>query len=140
MNREPAYELFYDERCRLCRATARTVLRLAPAGTILPVGLRSDRAREALSEESEDERLGSFHLLAPDGRRWKGADAIPPLLERLPRARRLGRVIRRSRVASDATARAYGWVTRNRGWLGRFIPERWSRPVDTGDARGPSLS
>ncbi len=94
---------------------------MAPRSSIRPVGLRTELADRLLPDESRAERLRAFHLVGPDGRHWKGPDAIPPLLERV-RLRPAASLLRRSPLAFRTTARAYEWVTRNRGRLGRFVP------------------
>ena len=132
--------LFYDEECPVCRASVRAILRLAPRSPIRPVGLRTDLARRSLPDASSAERLQAFHVVDADGHHWKGPSAIPPLLEavRLRSAASLlhrigvGRTRTRSPLAFRTTGRAYHWVTRNRGWMGRFIPRSLARPL-----RGP---
>jgi predicted DCC family thiol-disulfide oxidoreductase YuxK len=120
--------LFYDEECPVCRASVRGILRLAPRSSIRPVGLRTELADRLLPDESRAERLQAFHLLGADGRHWKGPDAIPPLLQQM-RLRPAASLLRRSPLAFRTTARAYQWVTRNRGRLGRFVPRSWGRPL-----------
>jgi len=119
--------LFYDEECPVCRASVRGILRLARRSSIRPVGLRTELADRLLPSEVA-ERLQAFHLVGADGRHWKGPDAIPPLLEQM-RLRPAASLLRRSPVAFRTTARAYHWVTRNRGRLGRFVPRSWGRPL-----------
>ena len=120
--------LFYDEACPVCRASVRGILRLAPRSSIRPVGLRTAAADRLLQGESVAERLQAFHLVAADGHHWKGPDAIPPLLEQL-RLRPAASLLRQSPLAFRTTARAYHWVARNRGRLGRFLPRSWGRPL-----------
>jgi len=120
--------LFYDEECPVCRASVRAILRLAPRSPIRPVGLRTDLARRSLPDASSAERLQAFHVVDADGHHWKGPSAIPPLLEAV-RLRSAASLLRRSPLAFRTTARAYHWVTRNRGWMGRFIPRSLARPL-----------
>lgn len=120
--------LFYDEECPVCRASVRGILRLAPRSTIRAVGLRSKLADRLLPDEPLHQRLQAFHLLGPDGRHWKGPDALPPLLERL-RLRPAASLLRRSPLAYRTASSAYHWVSRHRGRLARFVPKSWGRPV-----------
>ena len=120
--------LFYDEECPVCRASVRGILRLAPRSSIRPVGLRTELADRLLPNESRADRLQAFHLVAADGRHWKGPEAIPPLLEQM-RLRPAASLLRKSPLAFRTTALAYEWVTRNRGRVGRFVPRSWARPL-----------
>ena len=114
----------------MCRASMRGILRLAPATLVRPVGLRSELAERLLPDEPLEERLQAFHLVAPDGRHWKGPDAIAPLLEHLRFLWPAASLIRRSPLALRAAARTYHYVSRNRGRLARFIPRSWGRPLE----------
>lgn len=70
----------------------------------LPTGVPEERAREAL------------YLVAPDGRRWYGAEAVIRLLALLPGAwlTAAGRLLSLPGLRRVAD-RAYRWVARNRG-------------------------
>jgi predicted DCC family thiol-disulfide oxidoreductase YuxK len=129
---ESPYELLYDEECGVCRAAVRGVLKLAPYGRIRPVGLRTERAAELIPDRSEDERLASFHLVAPTGERWSGPEAVSHLLDEIPSLRPAAGLLRGTPALQRATASAYGWVARNRGRMSPYIPERWKRPIGDG--------
>ena len=122
--------LFYDEECPVCRASVRGVLRLARSSRIQPVGLRSPLADRLLREESPDERLQAFHLIAPDGRHWKGPHALPPLLDHLRFLWPAASLLRRSPLTFRAAAGTYRWVARNRGRMARVVPKSWGRPLE----------
>jgi predicted DCC family thiol-disulfide oxidoreductase YuxK len=134
---EGRYELLYDEECGVCRAGVRGVLKLAPHGRIRPVGLRTERAAELFPDRSEDERLASFHLVAPTGERWSGPEALSHLLDEIPSLRPVAGLLRGTPALQRAMASPYGWVARNRGRVSRYIPERWKRPLgeDAGEER-----
>ena len=108
------------------------ILKLAPHGRIRPVGLRTDRAAELFPDLSEDERLASFHLVAPTGEQWSGPEAVSHLLDEIPSLRPVAGLLRGTPALQRATASAYGWVARNRGRVGRYIPEGWKRPIEDG--------
>ena len=129
---EGPYELLYDEECGVCRAAVRGVLKLAPQGRIRPVGLRTDRAAELFPDLSEDGRLASFHLVAPTGQRWSGAEAVSHLLYEIPSLRPVAGLLRGTPALQRATASAYGWVAANRGRMSRYFPEAWKRPIGDG--------
>lgn len=121
----------------MCRASMRGILRLAPSSLLEPVGLRSQLAERLLPDEPLEERLGAFHLIAPDGRHWKGPEAVAPLLEHLRFLGPAAPLLRRSPLAFQAAAHAYQWVARNRGRLARYIPASWARPLEPARGEGP---
>jgi predicted DCC family thiol-disulfide oxidoreductase YuxK len=124
--------LLYDEECGVCRASVRAALRMAPAGTLAAAGLRSPIADRGTGGQPLQERLRSFHLIAPDGRHWQGPEALPPLFDLVPRLRRLARLLRRSPPASRLASAGYGWISRHRPLLGRFLPHGWAEPLPQG--------
>jgi predicted DCC family thiol-disulfide oxidoreductase YuxK len=134
---EGPFELLYDEECGVCRAALRGILKLAPRGRLRPVGLRTRRAADLFPDLSEEERLASFHLVAPTGERWSGPEAVSHLLDEIPSLRPAARLLRGTPALQRATASAYGWVARNRGRMSRYIPEGWKEPIedDAGDGR-----
>jgi len=113
----------------VCRASVRGILRLAKPDQLRPVGLRSSLSDRLLREEPLSERIQAFHLIAPDGRHWKGPHALPPLLEQLRFLRPAASLLRRSPGTFRAADIAYRWVSRNRGRLARFVPKSWGRPL-----------
>jgi predicted DCC family thiol-disulfide oxidoreductase YuxK len=121
--------VLYDEECPFCRASVRGLLRLAPAGAIEAVGLRSSRAARLVPEEGAEERLEAFHLIAPTGQRWKGGAALPPLFEMLRPLRPMAWLLRRSSAAAAAADISYGWVSRHRPILAALLPRAWTRPL-----------
>ena len=137
MSGQQPFLLFYDEECPVCRASMRAILRLAPPSQIEPVGLRSELAERLLADEPLEERLRAFHLIAPDGARWKGPDAVAPLLEHLRFLGPAASLLRRSPLAFRAASHTYHWVARNRGRLARYIPASWARPLEPPPREGP---
>jgi predicted DCC family thiol-disulfide oxidoreductase YuxK len=106
--------LLYDGACHLCRRSLQAVRRLDRAGRVEAVTFDEARRRGLMEGLGED----AFHLRAPDGRTWRGGDAVPVLAELLG----LPAWPWRSAAARALTRRAYGWVARHRGALGRFLP------------------
>jgi predicted DCC family thiol-disulfide oxidoreductase YuxK len=67
------------------------------------------------------ERVASWHLAAPDGRRWSAGYAAPPLLRLLPGGRLPAAVLAR---APELTDRAYRWVADHRSTFSKLLTER----------------
>jgi predicted DCC family thiol-disulfide oxidoreductase YuxK len=122
MARDPtAWLLLYDADCGFCRWSLSWVLRADRHRRLVPVELGSEEANALLSELQLEERAASWHLVAPDGRRWSAGAAAPPLLELLPSGRLPARVLG---AAPGLTERAYRWVADHRSNFGKLIPAR----------------
>ena len=119
--------MLYDRDCGFCRWSLGRVLAADRARRVRPVPLGSPQADELLADLTEEERMASWHLVAPDGRRWSAGYAAPPLLRLLPGGRAPAAVLA---VAPEITDRVYRWVADNRSWFSRAIPERSKQRAD----------
>lgn len=114
--------LFYDGACPVCRLTARLAVAADTERRLRTATLDSPDADRHLGRLSKDQRFGSFHLVV-DGRLVSGGDAVGPALEVLRPVRPVGRLIQRSAGARRAAAWAYEVVSRNRGRIGKIVPD-----------------
>jgi predicted DCC family thiol-disulfide oxidoreductase YuxK len=73
------------------------------------------------------ERAASWHLVAPDGRRWSAGYAAAPLLRLLPGGRLPAFALG---AAPELTDRAYRRVAEHRSWFSKLIPERAKARAD----------
>jgi predicted DCC family thiol-disulfide oxidoreductase YuxK len=122
-----AWLVLYDADCGVCRWSLGWVLRADRDHRLQPVALQSPEAGRLLAEVTEEQRMRSWHLVAPDGRRWSAGAAAPPLLRLLPH----GTVAGAGRGAAPAlTERVYRWVADNRSAIGRAIPAAARRRAD----------
>jgi predicted DCC family thiol-disulfide oxidoreductase YuxK len=116
-----AWVLLYDEDCGFCRWSLSWVLRADRHGRVRPLPLGSAEADRLLVDMAPAEREASWHLAAPDGRRWSAGYAAPALLRLLPGgalpALALG-------AAPELTDRVYRWVAGHRSAFSKLIPER----------------
>jgi predicted DCC family thiol-disulfide oxidoreductase YuxK len=110
--------LVYDGGCRLCRFAARAVVRLDRARTLSVLPFDDERAGALLEQVAARDRFSSWHLLHPDGARASRGDGVTELLALLPATRRLVPVLRVLPLE-----KLYALVSRNRGRLGRFVPD-----------------
>jgi predicted DCC family thiol-disulfide oxidoreductase YuxK len=119
--------LLYDADCGVCRWLLALVLRADRHRRLRPVELQSPEAEQLLSDLGPEERMGSWHLAAPDGRRWSAGYAAPPLLRLIPGGRAPARLLG---AAPELTDRAYRWVADHRSTLSKLIPDSAKRRAD----------
>lgn len=120
----PEAVLIYDGDCSMCRASALWLMRRAMAGgatefEIIPC--RSPARRQRFPQVSDEACMMAMQLVLPDGRVLAGADAVPEILERIPRWRWLRRLFDLPGVRAVAR-RVYGWIARNRMRLSCTLP------------------
>lgn len=111
------HALLYDGDCGFCRLATRAALRLDEDHRLRAVAIQSDEGQRLLTEIAPERRLDTFHLLTPGGHVLSGADAAAPLSRLLKGGHVPSRAMRRF---PDETARAYAFVARHRGLLGRL--------------------
>jgi len=113
--------LLYDGECRLCRFTARCVARLDRRQELALLPLQDAVASTLLAALAEGERLDTWRMVRPDGSLTGYGSGIPDLLETMGLTRPAGRLLRR--VPAGALDALYRVAARNRGALGRLIPD-----------------
>jgi predicted DCC family thiol-disulfide oxidoreductase YuxK len=117
----PAHRVLYDAECGFCRWSLAWVLRWDRARRLEPVALRDERASALLASIADDERMASWHLVAPDGSVLSAGAATAALLRLLPGGRPLAALGGRF---PGALEHAYAWVARHRGAFGRPLGRR----------------
>jgi predicted DCC family thiol-disulfide oxidoreductase YuxK len=110
--------LLYDGRCRVCRFAARAVVRLDRSRTLAVVPFEDGQAAPLLEAIPAGERLTSWHLLLPDGRRASRGRGVIELLSLLPATRRIAPALRVFPLEA-----IYRLVAQNRHRLSRFVPD-----------------
>jgi predicted DCC family thiol-disulfide oxidoreductase YuxK len=119
--------VIYDAECGFCRWSLAKLLAWDRGGRLRPVALQDPEADRLLGAMSAEERMDSWHLVTPAGALRSAGAAFPPLFEPLPGGRPLASLARRFPAA---TQRVYEAVSRNRGRLGRMIPQAAVRRAD----------
>lgn len=119
--------VLYDAGCGFCRWSLAKLLAWDRGRRLRPVAIDSAEGARLLAELSEDERRASWHLIGPDGPLFSAGAAAAPLLRELPGGAPLAVLLERF---PTATERAYAWVARHRGGLGRLIPTGAERRAD----------
>jgi predicted DCC family thiol-disulfide oxidoreductase YuxK len=115
--------LLYDAECRVCRFAARVIVRVDRDRELAILPLLDPAAGPLLATLGDAERLASWRLTrAGAGAAPTGYGAgVPGLLLAMRRTRWLGRLAQS--VPAPVLDAAYGLVARNRGRLGRVVPD-----------------
>jgi predicted DCC family thiol-disulfide oxidoreductase YuxK len=126
------HTVIYDGDCGLCRTLLAVILRADTDARLRPLALGTPEAERLLHDLTEEQRNGSWHLVAPDGTRSSAGAAGPPLLRLLP-----GGAVPAAALARfpQATERAYRLVAGNRNTLGPLIPDAAKRRATNTGAR-----
>jgi predicted DCC family thiol-disulfide oxidoreductase YuxK len=123
-----SWVVLYDADCGFCRWSLGVLLRLDREHRLRPVRLASPRADDLLSDLTHDQRMASWHLISPDGRRWSAGWALARVLELLPGTGVAAAVLDRMPRLTD---RGYWWVAAHRGMFGRLVPQEAKRRAAT---------
>jgi predicted DCC family thiol-disulfide oxidoreductase YuxK len=86
--------LIYDGACALCRGAVTWIGRRVVRGAIEFLPCQAAERRARFPSIAEASCLAAMHLVLPDGRVLAGADAVPEILARLRRWRRLALLFR----------------------------------------------
>jgi predicted DCC family thiol-disulfide oxidoreductase YuxK len=113
--------VLYDEDCGFCRWSLHRLLRWDRRGRLRVTPIQGEEGGRILADLSEQERLTSWHLVTPDGRRYSGGAATGPLARLLPAGAPLAFL---AETFPRSTERLYRWVARNRDALGRRLGEQ----------------
>jgi predicted DCC family thiol-disulfide oxidoreductase YuxK len=111
--------VLYDADCGLCKWLLAGLLRWDRDGLLQPVALQRPDAEDLLDDLAPDERMASWHLIAPTGARRSAGAALPEVLGLMRGGRVLAGVLARF---PTATERGYEWVAAHRGQLSRWVP------------------
>jgi predicted DCC family thiol-disulfide oxidoreductase YuxK len=111
--------VLYDADCGFCRWSLDRLLRWDRRGRRLrAVAIQSEEGDRLLADLREEDRLASWHLVTPDGRRYSGGAATAPLARLLPAGAPVAFL---AETFPRTTDRLYRWVARNRDVLGRRL-------------------
>ena len=113
--------VLYDEDCGFCRWSLAPQLRWDRRGRLRAVPIQGEEGDLLLADLSERDRLASWHLVTPGGRRYSGAAATGPLARLLPAGAPVAFL---AETFPRSTDRLYRWVARNRDTLGRRLGEQ----------------
>ena len=118
------YVVLYDADCSVCRALLAWLLRRDRAHRLEPLALQAPEAAGLLPELTPAERMASWHLVDPSGRRRSGGAALAPVLSLLPGWRLPAAALGRLPWLAD---HGYRWVAAHRSSLSAALRARRRR-------------
>jgi predicted DCC family thiol-disulfide oxidoreductase YuxK len=113
--------VLFDEGCGFCRWSLDRLLRWDRGGRLRAVPIQSPEGDRLLADLTDEDRVASWHLVTPDGRRYSGGAATAPLARLLPAGAPVALL---AETFPRATDRAYRWIARHRGALSDRLGER----------------
>ncbi len=111
--------VLYDGDCGLCKWLLAWLLRWDREGRLRPIALQRPEADVLLTDLDPAERMASWHLVSPGGKRVSAGPALPTLLGLLPGGRLPAAVFGRFPRLTNA---GYRWVATHRVGISRFVP------------------
>jgi predicted DCC family thiol-disulfide oxidoreductase YuxK len=105
--------VLYDGRCHFCRVGLAAIARWDRGRRLVIVPFRDPLGARLARRVPEGERFGAVHLIAPGRAPLSGEQALAELFGLLP-----GGVVLRA----GGLQRLYGPIARNRGRIGRLLP------------------
>ncbi|HZD79171.1 MAG TPA: DUF393 domain-containing protein [Actinomycetota bacterium] len=125
--------VLFDLECGFCRWTADRLAAWDRRGRLRFVALQEPEADRLLPGMPEERKMGSWHLVLPNGRVRSAGDAVAPLMRRLPGG---GPIAALATALPGPTERLYAFVSRHRDGLAQVLGPRRSC-VDPRSARRP---
>ena len=119
MSIQHGYILLYDGACRICTAQAYAIARYDADRRIALLDLNSPAAHEGYPQISPEDAQRWLHIVGPDGRVWRGAEAVRLALLLLPIGRPFGALLYLPGAMRLARP-LYDWFARNRYRFGGY--------------------
>jgi predicted DCC family thiol-disulfide oxidoreductase YuxK len=124
--------LLYDRDCGFCRWAVARILRRDKRHRLQAATIQGAEGDRLLGDLDRDERLASWHLVTPSGRRYSGGAAAAPLARLLPLGAPFAML---AETFPGTTERAYRWVANNRDRIARRLGEEACSVDPTADPR-----
>jgi predicted DCC family thiol-disulfide oxidoreductase YuxK len=124
--------VLYDADCGFCKYLLARLLQWDLRRRLTPLALGTAEADRLLPDLSPEQRMASWHLVAPDGTRTSAGAALAVLAKLLPGgalpAAGLG-------LVPGLSERGYSWVAGHRTQLSRLVPGRFKERANEQIAR-----
>ena len=119
--------LLYDADCGFCRVMLALLLLWDRGRRLRPLELQGSEANALTNGMSDEERMGSWHLVTGDGRLLSAGKAFPPFFGLLPGGAPLAWLTARFPGPSESV---YRWIAGHRSDFGPLLPGRAKRWAD----------
>ena len=113
------YHLIYDDTCPLCLASVETVRKLDRLGLVAVVPLSSVAEAKRPGFPSRERLQEQIHLITPEKKVYRGAEAVGVLATLFPKSRLFGEFVLLPGVKVFARY-VYGAIARHRLRLSRL--------------------
>lgn len=120
MKGTPRTTVLYDGACGVCRRSVELLRRWDGENRLELVPFQAEGVMDRFPDISEAELRSAVQVIAPDGRRWSGADAVERALGQTARGRPFTWLFRLP-LARPASRLLYRWFARNRSRFARFF-------------------
>ncbi len=121
---DDSWVVLYDGECNFCRTLLAVILSADRGRRLRPLAIQTPEGERLLADLTPEQRLASWHLVAPDGHRESAGAAGAPLLRLLPGGAAPAALVAR---APRQTEQAYQWVAGHRTQLSRLVPSAAKR-------------
>ncbi len=112
--------LIYDDKCEICNLGIEKVEKLDKTGLIKLVPLSDPQVPSHIKLPSKEALNKHMHLISPDGKTYRGVDALAEMLEIFPESRIASRVAAIPLMKPLARL-FYSMVAKNRMKLSKLI-------------------
>lgn len=112
--------LIYDDHCQICNTGVGKIRRLDKTGLVKLIPLSDPQLPFEFTMPSKVEMQNQMHLISPDRKVYKGADAIARVAEIFPESKLAGKIISFPLIRPIARL-IYGLVAKNRLRLSKVV-------------------
>jgi predicted DCC family thiol-disulfide oxidoreductase YuxK len=110
--------VIYDGHCRICAGQMRTLARLDLSARLTFLSLHDPRVRDRCPDLTFDQLMARMYVIAPDGARHAGSEAVRRICARLPILWPLGFLLALPGIRR-LWDRMYPWIAKQRYRFGQ---------------------
>ncbi len=115
------YHLIYDDSCPICLFSIERIAKLDKLGLVNRVPLSTALKSRKPGMLANDQLVKEMHLITPEGKIYRGAEAVGVLATLFPQSRLFGEIVLLPGIRTLARL-VYAQVARHRIRLSRIVP------------------